>query len=445
MWKKVAFLGLFTAVFGGMTVGMAAQSPPTCANAAVRLTHDYAYARGSADFFDPDGDVESGSAFRWLVNGVPTAAEEVAEHLLLHLDDSLDGCGGETANLAQGVSYASGKWGSALMLESDGRLRFEREGNLGLTEGTIEMWVAMRADGDDPVFSSRWHVLFTYRAPDGDTLHIAQAGDTGILYAGGVVDGEWQSAYGYLASTRAWQAGEWHHLAFTYSDAQDFMRFYVDGALTADTNEGHYWPPSAGGADYYLGGEWWGNAAYYLVDEVRVSGRVATSEEIAARARRLEQPRCNEVWLDTDSLDTGDSVVFEFTPSTASETGLPCQSAPLLTPGIPITDPQPPSTLLPPATTQFTLSVQSIENTTCAYAVGDLVPYDGMTPFDQGAGNHRHHAATQVDHPALAVRMHAVGQQNHIAIMDRINPEHRAGETGVPERRAGLEQVPAGR
>ena len=156
---KVAFLGLFSAVLGVMTVGMAAQSPPTCANAAVRLTHDYAYAMGSADFSDPDSDVESGSTFRWLVNGVPTPAEEVAEHLLLHLDDS---------------------------------------------------------------------------------------------------------------------------------------------------------------------------------------------------------------------------PVFEFTPSTASETGLPCQSAPLLYPNIPITDPQPPSTLLPPATTQFTLSVQSIENTTCAYSVGELVPYAWM-------------------------------------------------------------------
>ena len=34
-------------------------------------------------------------------------------------------------------------------------------------------------------------------------------------------------------------------LAFTYSASQNFMRFYLDGILVADTNEGHYWPPPA--------------------------------------------------------------------------------------------------------------------------------------------------------------------------------------------------------
>ncbi|HKZ80691.1 MAG TPA: carbohydrate binding domain-containing protein [Pyrinomonadaceae bacterium] len=56
----------------------------------------------------------------------------------------------------------------------------------------------------------------------------------------------------------------------------------------------------------------------------------------------------------------------------------------------PITNAQPPSTLLPPGTTALSLTVQSSENTTCAFGMGVALPYDDMTPFDQGAGTTVH-------------------------------------------------------
>ena len=56
---------------------------------------------------------------------------------------------------------------------------------------------------------------------------------------------------------------------------------------------------------------------------------------------------------------------------------------------VPIVAHDPPSTLLPPHTTQITLSVQSAQATTCAYALEHALPYDQMTPFDQGAGTLR--------------------------------------------------------
>jgi hypothetical protein len=366
---------------------MAPTSPPTCANPAVGLSLNYTYAIGSADF---GGEPESGSTYRWFLNGLPSPAEPVAEHLLLHLDASLQGSGGEMPDIAQGVSYAPGRWGPALALAPGGALRYERPGNLDLSQGTVEMWVAPRADGDDPVYGSRWHVLWLYLAPGGDWLAIAQSADTGVLYAGGVVDGQWQSAYGARAGTRAWRAGDWHHLAFTYSAAGNTMRFYLDGSLVADTNEGQTWPPSPDGADFSLGGDPWGNAAYYLVDEVRISGRMAPGDEIAARARRPDQPRGHEVWLATGSLAAGDELAYEFTPATGTETGDPCLSSPRVYPGIPVTDPQPPSTLLPPGTTAISLTVQSITSTTCAFALGQALPFEEMAPFDQGAGTTTH-------------------------------------------------------
>lgn len=56
----------------------------------------------------------------------------------------------------------------------------------------------------------------------------------------------------------------------------------------------------------------------------------------------------------------------------------------------PITNPQPVSTLLRPGTTSLRLTVQSVEETTCAFHIGSIPPYEEMVPFDQGAGTTFH-------------------------------------------------------
>ena len=389
----LAFLGrllvIVCIVSWGTVINVTAENSPTCSNAAVKLSPDFTYLIGSADFINPDGETESDSNFRWLVNGTPTSAKVATEQLLLHFDSASDGIAGEIPNLAQGVNYSPGKWGSALMLEPGSNLRYEQQGNLDLTQGTIEMWIAMRADGDDSVYSDRPHRLFYYRAPNGDTMYVSQAQDTGHLLAGGKVDNEWQSANGSSGNTRHWRANEWHHVALTYSTTDNFMRFYVDGKLIADTTVGRYRPPSPGG-NFYIGGDIAGNTAYYLIDEVRLSGYVSASDEIAARARRLSQPQAHESWFATNQLEIGDTVAYQFTPASDAKTGEVCLSSPLVYGGPPITNPQPPSTLLPPGTTTLSLTVQSSENTTCGFSKGADKPYDEMTPFDQGTGTKVH-------------------------------------------------------
>ena len=135
-------------------------APPTCYGAAVSLSPDYSYFIGSAGFADASGEAESGSLFSWLTNGAPLAIGPVAEDLLLHFDGTANGVNGETPILAQNLSYATGKWGSCLALPANGRLQFSTTNNLHLNQGTIEMWVALRADGTNPVYSAQDHVLF---------------------------------------------------------------------------------------------------------------------------------------------------------------------------------------------------------------------------------------------------------------------------------------------
>ena len=268
-------------------VHSAPAAPPTCSGAAISLSSDYSYFIGSARFSDASGEAEAGSLFRWITNGSAMTSGPVAEDLLLHFDGSALGVNGETPATAQNVFYSTGRWGDCLALAAPGHLHFVRTNNLHLDQGTIEFWVALRADGTNPVYSAQDHVLFYYRSPNGDYLQIDQSGSGQVLYAGGTVAGQWESAYGARGNMSAWKAGDWHHLAFTYSAARNFMRFYVDGVLAAENNEGHYWPPGGGGNLFSVGGDLYSNTAYYLIDELRISGRVADAPEITARARRL--------------------------------------------------------------------------------------------------------------------------------------------------------------
>jgi len=368
----------------------------------VALSEDYAFLIGSAGYSDADGDLESGSTFRWLVEGEEMLADEVAEHLMLHLDGSLDGAGGEAPSASTGAGFAPGRWGSALELADGGVLSYPRAGNLDLDAGTVEMWVALTEDGDAPVYAERWHCLLLYIAPDDDWMGVVQS-ESGVLYAGGGVDGEWQSAWSVLASTRGWRAGEWHHLVYTYSEADGFMRFYLDGVLVADTNEGHYWAVSDGGDELFIGGDPWGAVAHYRIDEVRLSGRAAAANEIAARARRRDQPADNEVWLDASLIEAGDHVVFELTPASASEVGTPCSTAPLVFTGIPLLEPRPPSTLLPPGTRELELTVLSSAATSCSWSLGEPLPLQSMQAFDQGAGTTEHRTVIRGLDPDPAV------------------------------------------
>ena len=342
----------------------AAQSCPE-----VRPSSDYAYLVGSFA-------AAPGTAYRWLRNGQRWRESNAAELFLLHADSGFTASRGQAPMAEVGVTLEPGRWGNAL----SGRLSYPAEGNLDWREGTIEMWVAPRADGNDAIYAARDHILLEYRA-GAERMAIAQSRTAGILYGGGTVQGQWESAYGGRASLRAWKAGEWHHLAFTFSASGNRMRFYVDGVPTADTNEKHYWPPAATGEAFSLGGALAGPEAAFLIDEVRIRAREADAAEIRATAARLEPAREGEVWLPLADLQPGDTVALEAGG---------CTSAPFRWQGLPLTGADPVSTLLPPGTDAVGFSVRSAVPASCGYSVGAPLDFDAMTPFVEGQGETAH-------------------------------------------------------
>jgi len=120
----------------------------------------------------------------------------------------------------------------------------------------------------------------------------------------------------------------------------------------------------------------------------------------ATWVRRLNGLWTREAWSATDSSNVGDSRAFEFQPATGSTTAAVHLSSPLVVLGIPITDAQPPSTLLSPGTTALSLTVQSAASTTCAFALMSPLPYNQMTSFDQGTGTTFHQTMVRNLDPA---------------------------------------------
>lgn len=308
-------------------------------------------------------------SYQLLKNGVSQGPVRSPQSFLLHGE-------GDGAPLeATGVALEAGKYGQAVTVQSGGRLSFAREGALHLAEGAVEMWVAARLDGSDPVYAQRDHTLFSYRAANAEDLRITQSRTIGVLYGGGTVKGQWQSAYGSQAATRAWSAGEWRHVVFTWSAAGNFMRFYVDGALTADTNEKHYWPPEATGDRFTLGTD------QYRIDEVRFFNRPLDAAEVRFLAARTEAPRDHEYWFKTESLSAGDRISLHAEG---------CPAAEFAYDGIPLYDAAPQSTLLPPDTTQLDFAVQTRAAAECRYSVNQPAEWASMTPFTTGQGSTDH-------------------------------------------------------
>jgi|GEM_PF-712064 len=328
-------------------------------------------------------------SFRWLVNGAAVAGGASPQLFLFHADANLASDDGRNPVTARGVTFQPGRWGSAFTLDPGGALTYARAGALDLSEGTMEMWVALRAPGADPTYSSRDHVLFEYTAPNGDWSGIVQNGSAGLIYAGGSAGGLWQSAWGG-GGIESWDSGEWHHLAFTWSASANRMQFYVDGALVADTNEGRYTPPSSAGTVFSLGGDADGNVAAYVIDEVRISARALDAAEVRASASRIQPVPSNEITLALAGRAAGDNITFEWTPPG----GAAC-TASYTFPGIPITGADPPSTLLPPASTSVALSLQTAAAASCRYSVNTRADYTAMTAFDSGDGATDHHVTVR--------------------------------------------------
>jgi len=349
---------VFAALF--LTVLVADVALGQSCQVGLSLTSDYQYAIGTSS---------AGSAYTLTLNGQQLAAGPVTQLALFHFDNSLNSTSGVGPSAATGVAYAPGKFGQGISLQSGGQITYP--GSLfNVSEGTVEMWVALRSDGDDPVFANADDLLFYYSASNGDFFTIAIDGQhTGrVIYTGATVNGQWESAYG--ADITAWKAGEWHHIAATFSASASHIRFYVDGVKVADNNEGHFYAPSSIGGSFQVG------ANVVTIDELRISNVALPDGLIADNSSRSVPFANDEVAISLAGVSPGQLVY--------SATGCG-SSSPYTFTGVPISNFSPPSGLLPPGNSSVTVSFNTLQPTTCGYSVGSLLDFGSMQPLDGSA------------------------------------------------------------
>jgi uncharacterized protein (TIGR03437 family) len=339
-------------------------SPPvfaqSCDNVQLQLTPDYSFAIGSSS---------GGSAYTFTVGGKTLASGPMTQLALFHFDNSLNSTSGTAPSAASGVAYDSGKFGKGVYLQTGTGITYPGA-LLNVSEGTVEMWIAPRSNGSDPTFSTSGYSILKFSASNGDFFTIAEdsAHQGRIVYTGAQVNGQWESAYTSAGDMTAWKAGEWHHIAATFSASANHIRFYLDGVKIADNNEGHFYAPSAAGGSILLG------STVFTVDELRISNVALSDAAVAYDAARSAPFADNEVMLSLAGVSPG-----QLNYSVGG-----CGSATYDFTGVPISNFTPPSGLLPAGSASVTLSFNTLQAAMCRYSVGSALDYASMQALDTG-------------------------------------------------------------
>lgn len=340
-----------------------AQAQNSC-NVGLTLTPDYQFAIGTST---------GGTGYAFTLNGTTVSSGATTQLALFHYDGSLDSTSGVSASVGANVAYTTAEFGQGMYVQSGVGPTYP--GSLfNPFEGTVEMWIAPRSNGNGAIFANTGYSLFQYTAGNGDYFAVGFDGQhTGrIVFTGANVNGQWESAYSGAADISTWKAGEWHHVAATFSASSNHIRFYLDGVKVADNNEGHYYPPSASGGSVRIG------TTAFAVDEVRISSVALPDATIAYNAGRSAPFANNEVLLPLANVSPGQI--------TYSVNG--CGSTSYSFGGIPITNLSPPSGLLSPSGTSIVFN--TIQPTTCRYSIGSALDYAFMQPFDTGPATTAH-------------------------------------------------------
>jgi hypothetical protein len=204
-----------------------------CGNVQLQLTPDYNFTIGSSS---------GGSTYTFTSGGQTLAQGAITQLALFHYDNSPASTSGIAPSQSTGASFVPGRFGSAVTAAPGGILSYPQAGNVSFADGTVEMWVAPQYDGDNAVYAvtpgtPQAQVLFHsfWGGIGGELILAIGTNDGGVPYfyvgAAGVYAG-----YQQASGIAGWKAGEWHHLAFTYSTANGRLRIYVDGALADETD-----------------------------------------------------------------------------------------------------------------------------------------------------------------------------------------------------------------
>lgn len=190
---------------------------------------------------------------------------------------------GHPAILSDGLAAAEGVIGRGTTISAASRLHFPCVGNLDPAQGTIEFWLKPGfAVGD-----KKGHTLFRAGNNFDRGLHIARdgAGNLRFILWGNdraTPQVETNVERGVGTGTASWPEGQWTHLAFTWNGATGLMELYVNGHAV-ESNQNGVQIKEFSTRHFSIGADFeGGDVAAGVFDEMRISARVRSAEEIVA-------------------------------------------------------------------------------------------------------------------------------------------------------------------
>jgi hypothetical protein len=178
--------------------------------------------------------------------------------LLLHLDGSYDGAEGEPGT-PYGTTFVAGHYGPGVLVDDNDTLSYTATGNITSTQGAVEFWLRPNWNGDD----GGNHTLFWW-GEGSEFFHLRKDGISNLVFDRFFEGG----SCGAPVNVSDWNAGEWHHLAFTWDGT--YMVLYVDGQSVAQTMCEGVAKPTA--SIFYIGSGIGGDLSVDgIIDEFRIS------------------------------------------------------------------------------------------------------------------------------------------------------------------------------
>jgi hypothetical protein len=329
--------------------------------------------RGSAVFSDEAGNREGASTFQWMVNGTVVRSGELPQTTRLPMDGSLLSADGRQPVEDTGLEFVAGRYDEAVQFTSENQseLQYGTIGVLDPYEGTIELWVKLDDDLAGLGQSLRPRI-FSYVIDNNNQLYVEINSGRLVVASrkGGIYKGAWPPP-------PAWRAGEWHHLAATWSADQGRQAIYYDCILAGTANYGGL--IGSGAAQFSLGGGGIGPAIDGALDDVRISARALGEPEIGRACERDGPAPNDETVLDSTQFAAGQLVTLEMTPcDLAGRCGQPASSSVTISPP-PLGELSPITGVLFPGITSVALSVSTAKAADCRWSNQPGTPFGAMS------------------------------------------------------------------
>jgi len=228
------------------------------------------------------------AAISFLLAALAPAMAQLEPVLHVSFDENFDGVspkGVVSGTKEERPTLVPGKVGQALKSgPGTGYVQFPTRGIINPVEGTVEMWVCPL----DWTFSDReFHVFFDVTQGEG-LLCLYKFWELASLL---MLGSEKSSGpYDYYGFPAAWEPGEWHHIAGTWSakgTKEAGVQCFIDGKVWTKFPTPAKLPKRLG-AMFRIGDHPWSAAprkSSSLVDEVRIYDRALSLAHIAAHYR----------------------------------------------------------------------------------------------------------------------------------------------------------------